>query len=191
MKKQIFHAALIAFFALSVAGQSTEKTVESIRKYYSNVSEKARLAETDDEQGQFGDLVMNELVINKRDHQWRAVGIFKETYKFFYRGGDSEKHMYPDQLTMVKVERHSSNRTYTEEFVYDGSSRLVFYFQTAENDELAPTERRLYFSLSRPIRINEEGKIRDRLTAKDLKTATEVLADSGKIKDLFLRSIKL
>ncbi len=191
MKKQIFIVALLSILAVSAAGQSTDKTVENIRKYYMSVSEKARLAETDDEQGQFGDLVMNELAINKRDHQWRAVGIFRELYKFFYHGGNSEEHMYPDQLAMVKVERRSSNRTYTEEFVYDENGRLVFYFQKAENDQLEPAKRRVYFSISRPIRISEDGKMRDRFTVKDAKTASDVVAEGAKIKDLFLRSIKL
>ena len=191
MKRNVLLVVLILFFGLSAAGQSIDGTLGNIRRYYNDISEKARLAETDDDQGQFGDLVMNELVINKRGHQWRAVGIFKEIYKFFYRGGDSEEHMYPDQLAMVKVERHSSNRRYVEEFVYDHAGRLIFYFQKAENDELVPSERRIYFSTTRPIRINEDMKVRDRLTAKDLRTAADVVAEAAKIKDLFLRSIKL
>ncbi len=165
MKMQIAFVSCFLFTALGVSAQ-TGKTVETIRKYYTTVAEKARLADTDEDQGQYGDLVMNELVINKRGHQWRAVGIFGETYKFFYRGGDSEAHMYPDQLVMVKVERRVSNRNYLEEFVYDKAGRLIFYFQKAENDDQVPAERRVYFSGVKAIRIVEDGKTRDRLAAK-------------------------
>jgi len=191
MKKQLLCVSVVLLACLGVSAQSTERSVEKIRLVYNSVSEKARLAELDDEQGQFGDLVMNELTINKRDHQWRAVGIFRETYKFFYRGGDSEEHMYPDQLVMVKVERHSSNRTYNEEFVFNDTGRLIFYFQKAENDNLVPAERRVYFSQASAIRIIEDGKTRDRLTARDAKAASDAAAEAAKIKDLFLRSIKL
>jgi hypothetical protein len=190
MKMQIAFVSCFLFAALGVSAQ-TGKTVETIRKYYTTVAEKVRLAETDEDQGQYGDLVMNELVINKRGHQWRAVGIFSETYKFFYGGGDSEAHMYPDQLVMVKVERRVSNRNYREEFVYDEAGRLIFYFQTAANDDQVPAERRIYFSGVKPIRVVEDGKIQDRLKAKDLKTSADAAAESARIKDLFARSIKL
>ena len=105
MKKQLFCISIILLVGLGVSAQTTEKAVEKIRNFYKDVSERARLAEVDAEHGQTGEIVMNELSINKRNHQWRAVGIYQQTYKFFYRGGDSEEHMYPDQLVMVKVER--------------------------------------------------------------------------------------
>ena len=78
----LFFALLPPFSSLA---QTIDKTVEKIRAYYNEVSEKAKAAETEDDQGEFGDLIMNELVINKRGHQWRAVGQFRETYKFFYK----------------------------------------------------------------------------------------------------------
>ena len=68
---------------------------------------------------------MNELTINSRNHQWRAVGIHQINYKFFYNGGDSEEHMYPDQLVMVKVERKISNLRSLEEYVYSNTGELL------------------------------------------------------------------
>lgn len=191
MMRHITSIAALLLFGVSVFGQTPDRAVEKIRTYYKDISEKIRLAETDDEQGQLGDLVMNELVINKRDHQWRAVGIYRETYKFFYRGGDTEEHLYPDQLVKVVVSKRVSNRDYTEEYLYSAKGELMFCFQTAQNDDTLPAERRLYFSGVKAIRIIEDTKTRDRLTNKDLKTATDVVAQSSKIKDLFLRSIKL
>ncbi len=177
--------------AVCVTAQTTDKTVEKIRTFYIDIAEKARLCETDDDRGQYGELFMNELVVNKRNHQWRAVGIHNLTYKFFYRGGDTEQHMYPDQLVLVKVERRESNRTYTEEYLYSEAGVLMFYFQKAENDDQTPTERRVYFSGIKAIRIIEDGKPRDKLTAKDATTVKEITTESTKIKEIFVRSIKL
>jgi len=191
MKNQVSFAFLLFILCSGVIAQTAEKTVERIRKQYTETSEKARLAEADDEQGEIGELFVNEIVVNKRNHQWRAVGIFGETYKFFYRALDSEKHLYPDQLVMVKVERRSSSRSYAEEYLYDAAGKLIFYFIRSENDEMSPGERRVYFDQAKPVRIIEDGTTRDRLTAKDLATAREIAAESGKIKDIFGRSTKL
>ncbi len=190
MKKYLIGLILVLFAASMVSAQ-TDKTVEKIRAVYSEISEKARAAEEEDDQGEFGDLVMNELVINKRRHQWRAVGSYFLTYKFFYGGGDSEAHPYPDELVMVKVRKEISSRTYSEEFLYDNKGALIFYFQKAENDPQPAAERRVYFSLGKAIRIVEDDKKRDKLTIKDLATVKQIATDSARIKDIFIKSIKL
>lgn len=191
MRKQVSIFTFVLFLTTGVSAQTTDKTVEKIRAYYNDISEKARLAETDDDHGQFGDLVMNELVINKRNHQWRAVGIYGQSFKFFYKGGDSEEHMYPDQLVLVLNERKTSNRNYREEYLFSESGALMFYFQKAEDDDQVPAERRVYFSGIRAIRIVEDAKTRDRLTARDAITAKEITRQSARIKAIFIKSIKL
>lgn len=192
MKKQIFLIyPVLLLLSLGISAQTVDKTVEKTRTFYNDISEKARLADSDDDRGQFGDLVVNELVINKRHHEWRAVGTYGLEYKFFYRGGDTEERMYPDRLVMVTAVRHVSSREYREEFLYAETGALIFYFQNALNDTDAPSERRVYFSGPKAIRIIEDGKSRDRLTATDLKTAAEIAAQSNKIKEIFIRSIKL
>jgi hypothetical protein len=191
MKKALLFFSILLLFTLVVAGQSTEKSVGSISKRYADIAEKARLCETDDDRGEYGDVVMNELTINTRRHQWRAVGIYGKTFKFFYKGGDSEQHMYPDQLVLVKTERKESSRNYSEEYLFSDTGALMFYFQKAENDDRSPAERRIYFSGIKAIRIIEDGKTRDRLTVEDNKTAKEILGQGQKIKTLFAQSIKL
>lgn len=191
MKKQIFYVSIILLVCVGVSAQTVDKTVEKIRKVYDGISEKARLCENDADQGSYGDLVMNELAVNKSNHQWRAVGIYQLTYKFFYKGGDSEEHMYPDQLVMVKAEKHESNRTYNEEYLFNDAGALIFYFQRAENDNMVPAERRVYFSGIRAVRIVEDGKTHDRLSVKDAATVRDITSASTKIKALFAGSIKL
>lgn len=180
---------LIAILLLANAGFA--QSVEAIQKRYAEIAEKARLCETDNEQGETGELVMNTLAINARNHQWRAVGIYQPTYKFFYRGGDSEKHPYPDQLMFVKTERRESNRIYREEYLYNDVGSLIFFFQTVENDESSPDARRYFFSAAKVIRIVEGEKARNRPTAKDTAAAKEVLSVARALQDLFNRSIKL
>lgn len=189
MKNTLFALILALTAVFAASAQTVDKTVDKINAYYTEVSEKAKAAETEDDQGEFGELVMNELVINKRGHQWRAVGQFRETYKFFYK--TTGESMYPETLVMVAVERKVSDRSYTEEYLYTEKGALVFYLQKAENDTSVPAERRVYFNLGKAIRIVEDEKKRDRLTVANAATVKEILAQSAKIKDLFMRSIKL
>lgn len=191
MKTKLTIIAFLLLLSVGISAQSIDKTVESIRKRYQDIAEKARGCETDEELGQYGELFMNTLTVNSRNHQWRAVGIHQLSYKFFYAGGDSEKHMYPDRLIFVKTERRESNRNYSEEFLYTDAGVLMFHFQKAENDDQVPAERRVYFSGSKAVRVIEDGKVRDRLTAKDVQTVRDVTRSNARIKDLFIRSIQL
>jgi len=189
MKNTLFALFVLLLTVPVISAQTTGKTVEKIRTYYNEVSEKARAAETEDDQGEFGDLIMNELVINKRGHQWRAVGRFRVTYKFFYKTWGET--MYPETLVMVAVERKVSDRSYTEEYLYNEKGALLFYFQKAENDTEVPAERSVYFNLGKAVRIVEGEKKRNRLKAADAATVKEILAQSLKIKRIFIRSIRL
>jgi len=190
MKKQILCIAILLIASAAVSAQ-TGKLVEKIDKVRADISEKARVAETDDDQGEFGPLFVNELTVNSRNHQWRAVGIHRLNFRFFYEGGDSEDHMFPDRLVLVKTERRESNRTYFEQFLYNDAGTLIFYSQKAENDDQTPAERRVYFSGIKAIRIVEDAKTRDKLTVKDAAITKAILAESAKLKDLFSRSIQL
>ena len=191
MEKQIVCVAILMLAGVTISAQTVDKTVGAIKQRYADIAEKARLAEADPERGEYGELVMNELTINTGNHQWRAVGIYGQKYKFFYKGGDSEEHLYPDQLAFVTVERKVSIRTYREEFLYSDAGALMFYRQTAENDDQAPGSRLVYFSGIKAIRIIEDGKSRDILNARDAATVKEIRSQSGKIVDIFNRSIKL
>ena len=191
MKKQLLCVSIILLVCLGAYAQNAEKTVEKIRAVYNEVAEKASLCEAVNDRGEMGDLVMNELAINKRNHRWRAVGINQQTYKFFYKGGDTEEHMYPDQLVLVKVSRRVSDRTYQEEYLFSDAGELLFYFQKAENDKLVPAERRVYFSGVRPVRVVEDGRTRDGLQIKSTGAIKDILAAGLRVKELFQKSIKL
>lgn len=191
---------LLTLFCLGIAAAQTKPAVDktiAIKEYYKEISEKAKAAEavTEDgspsEESQYGNLVMNELVINKLGRQWRAVGTHILRYKFFYQGGETEARMYPDQLVLVKVEKQISDRVYRQEFLYDDKGALGFFAQTAENDDETPAERHVYFAMGKPIRVLDVGKIIRKLSAKDNEMIKEVMADSVKLKAIFNSSIKL
>lgn len=187
--KIIFTLCLLLLFVPVISAQTIDKTVEKIRTYYTGVSEKATAAETDDDQGQYGELFVNELSVNKRNHQWRAVGIYQPTYRFFYK--TMGETMYPESLVMVKTERRVSDRTYREEYLFSETGALLFYFQKAENDDQAPAERRVYFNLGKAVRVVEDGKTRDKLTVADIGIGKDVWNESVKIRTVFMNSIKL
>ena len=191
-KQLITNVILFLLLATGISAQSIDKTVESINKRYAEISAKVKACETDDDQGEYGELFMNTLTVNSRNHQWRAVGIYGQTFKFFYRAvGNDEKRLYPDQLVFVRVERTQSNRKYAEEYLYSDAGVLIFYSQKAENDRDAPADRRVYFSGRKAVRIVEDTKSRDRLTAKDGATVKAIDAASLKIGDTFLRTLRL
>ncbi len=193
MKKQLItNVILLLLLATGISAQSTDKTVESINKRYADTAEKVRLCETDNDQGEYGELFLNTLTVNSRNHQWRAVGIYGQTFKFFYRAVENdEKRLYPDQLVFVKVERAHSNRKYVEEYLYSDAGVLMFYSQKAENDGEVPADRRVYFSGAKAVRIVDDSRSRDRLTAKDGVAVKAINAESLKISDMFVRSLKL
>ena len=189
MKKQIFCIALLFIASVNVFAQ-TERTVDKINKTYNEIAEKARLCETDGDQGEFGGLVMNTLTINSRNHQWRAVGIYGQTLKFFYKGGDTEEHLYPDQLVFVVNERRVSNQRFREEWLFSENGTLMLFTYKVESEE-PPKEARIYFSGGKAIRTIDDKKVTDRLSALDLKYTKERAEQGGRIKALFAGSINL
>jgi hypothetical protein len=194
MKRLSLILLFVALLSISARAQSVEKSVEKIRNFYNEVGKKIEFIEQGGEQGMYGELVCNELTVNKHEHSWPAVGNYKSSYKFFYEfSGDDETkdpNPYPDRLVKIVVHSSMSARSYYQEFLYDKRGSLVFYYLKATEEE-TPKETRVYFNAGKAIRVISEGKTRDKLTAEDLKTAREVLQKSAQVKELFIKSLKL
>lgn len=186
MKSNILLIAILLLTASAGFAQS----VESIDKRYAKIAEMARLCEDDHEIGEFGELVMNTLEINSQSHQWRAVGIYGQIYKFFYKGGDSEARPYPDKLVFVVNERRVSDQRYREEWLFSESGALILFIYNVESDP-NPKQSRIYFSGGKPIKIVDDKKVTTRMSALDLKDTNERAAQGRRIKELFTKSIKL
>ncbi len=192
MKNRIFCFALLLITAIGVSAQATNEIVKKIQTAYIEAAEKAKLVESDDDQGEFGPLFVNELTVNSRNHQWRAVGIHQIKHKFFYRAVENdERRLYPDQLVLVKSERKESSRTYIEEYFFNERGELAYYFRLAENDDQSPERRLVYFSGLKTLRVIDDNKARDQFTAAEQKNIVEIRRTASKIKDLFVKSINL
>lgn len=187
MKKHLIGFLFLLVFTFSIsAQQSVERQVENIRKVYTEISQKIEATEKDDESGRTSELAVNELVINKLNKSWAAVGNYKVVYKFYYQNNGEEP--YPTQLVKVTKTTESAARKYYEEFVYSKSGELIFYFEKSEDDE-APLERRIYFDKLKAIRIIEDKSTRDKLTNTDKSTIRNILKQSEKVEQIFINSL--
>jgi hypothetical protein len=187
MKKHLFSFLLILIFAFSVAAQqNVDKQVEKIRKIYTEISQIIEESDKDKDAEHPSGFAVNELVINKSNLSWAAVGNYRVVYKFYYQNRDEEP--YPTQLVKVTKSTESAARRYYEEFVYDEADQLIFYFERSEDDEV-PLERRIYFEKEKAIRIIEDKATRDKLTNNDRSTVRNCLKQSGKVEQIFINSI--
>lgn len=184
-------AVTLIFSASAAFSQTIRDRVENIRKQYAAVSEKVRLAETDDDAAATGEIVVNELKINARNRQWRAVGIYNSNVKFFYTGGDTAKSLDPDRLVFVKMKGNVSARTVYDELLFSDSGDLIFHVRRMDGDGAKPNETRVYFENGKAFRIIENENVRDRLTAADLKTAAESIERSRHLKAIFTSTLRL
>ncbi len=188
MKKQLLSLLVLLIFSFSVFAQkSIDKQIENIRKTYTEVSQKIESTEKDEESGRTSELAVNELVINKLNKSWSAVGNYRVVFKFYYQNKDEEP--YPTQLLKVTKKSEISARNYYEEYLYDKEGNLIFYFEKSEDGEF-PEERRIYFNKQKPIRIIEDKAKREKLTKADKSTAEKVLKKNQSIKQIFINSIE-
>ena len=174
----------------SIAGvtkeNDTPEKVEQIRKIYNEISSKIEATEKDKESGKTSSLAVNELIVNKLDKSWAAVGNYRVTYRFYYKNRDEEP--YPNQLVKVTKTTESAARKYYEEFVYDETEALIFYFEKSEDDE-TPKEVRIYYDQENCIRIIEDSATRDELSTNDKQYVSKGLVSSEKIEQVFRNSI--
>lgn len=190
MEKRFFSFLFLLICALSIAAQKTqsvEKEIEKIQRFYTEISQKIKVLEEDEEQARTGNLAVNELVINKANRSWAAVGNYRVTYRFFYQNRGEEP--YPTGLVKVTRTAEIAARRYFEEYVYNGAGALMFYFERSEDGEF-PEERRVYFAGGKAIRLSEDKNTRDKLSAKDLETVRRILQNSSRLKDIFLKSVE-
>ncbi len=183
------------FLVGNTAAIAQEKAVAQIKRLYEEIGQKIELSERGSEESAYAGIVCNELVFNRNEHVWPAVGNYQATYKFYYDSAQTEEHHYPDRLRKAVMKSHMSDRSYYEEYLFDEAGALVFYYTKPDEppigDEPQKVEQRIYFAAGRPIRIIKGQKTADRLTAQDVQLARKVLATGRQIKDFFARSLTL
>ncbi len=190
-KKFAFIALISLIAAVSISAQKAteiDAKIENIRALYNETNRTISEIESNDENAKGGRFAVNELVINKLDRSWAAVGNYKVVYRFYYQ--NKEEEPYPTQLVKVTIAVESAARRYFYEFLYDGADQLVFFFERSTESEV-PDELRVYFAKGTPIRIVENGSKRDKFTVNDLIKTNEALQESRRVRDIFVRSIEL
>lgn len=131
--RRLFFLILSISFAFGLAhGQSISRDTQSIEKRYTEVLAQAGRMLTDADFAEKSNLAVNELVVNRYNKSWAAVGNYKVVYRFFYKSFGEEP--YPDHLVFVTKETTSAAREYREEFLFgnDGSLELATWAQPSE-----------------------------------------------------------
>ncbi len=143
---------MLGFGISSGVFSQTNKRIEEIRKIYQEVNKK--VAECD-ENGDASSTFLTEIIVNKNNGAYPAVGIYTSVVKFYYTFGDREKDPYPNRLLKIMVTINRSARTETSEFLFDEKENLIFYFEKNE------IEKRVYLADGKPIQILEGKKAID------------------------------
>lgn len=177
---------LIVFLgtSLQVCAQRDDKRIDEIRRLYEQVN--AQIVESESVAEGTG-VYCNELLVNKGDKSWPAVGIYRIAYKFYYTFGDREKDPYPNRLLKITVTANRSDRQESAEYLFNPTGQLVFYFE--KNDENTPAERRYYFAANRLIRGMQGQRVVDRNSREALEAARAALLESKELADIFVKSL--
>jgi len=180
----LFPAILLGSI-LQVAAQQGDQRIEEIRRLDRQVNEQIALTERVEEGT---GLYCNELVVNKGDKPWPAVGIYRTVLMFYYTFGDREKDPYPNRLLKITVMTNRSARQESAEYLFNPGGQLIFYFEKGEEDPQA--ERRYYFASERLIRLMRGQRIVDNNSRPALRAALAVLKGKKKLVGIFLRSLE-
>lgn len=155
----------------------TDKQIEEIRQIYRETNEKIADSEN-------SDIFLNELVVNKNNASYPAVGIYNSTVKFFYTYGDREKNPYPHRLMKIAVTTNRSAMTENSEFLFNSAGQLIFYFEKKDNEEL-----RVYFSAEKSFRILKGDKPQN-INGKEEIEKTKTILAKKKLVEIFKNSLE-
>lgn len=180
MKPLFSSFVLILLFTAALYPQSDKaKRIKEIREEYTTLKSAIERIEKSDEQAHQSALAVNELVVNKLNKSWPAVGNYSVVYRFYYEQ-TGEQH-YPETLLMVTKKTVSAARTYYQEYLFEETGELMFYFTKSESDG----EHRIYFKDGKLL--DYKGKD-DRLMAAA--TTSGAKAKAREIYEMFRLSIE-
>lgn len=167
---------LFGAFVLSISAQNEAK-IEEIRKIYKETNEK--IAESN-KNGEFSTIYLNELIVNKNNGSYPAVGIFQTVVKFYYTFGDREINPYPNRLLKIEIETKRSANTEKNEFLFNEKEKLIFYFESANE-----TEKRLYFENETAIKCVFGEKSQDLNSEETKSFAKHILSEKKNLFEFF------
>lgn len=174
---------LVAGCVLPVSAQNDNR-IEAIRRLSIQVNEQIDESERVEESN---GVYCNELVVNKGNRSWPAVGIYRTVVKFYYTFGDREKNPYPNRLMKITVTTNRSDRREYAEYLFNPAEQLIFYYE--KDGESAASERRYYFASERLIRRTLGERSVSTKSREAVETVARTLASRNNLKQVFLKSL--
>ena len=176
----LFAAFLLLLVGTAAVFAQTDKTkrIKEIRDYYTKVSNEIERIEKDEEAAFQSELAVNELVVNKLNKSWPAVGNYTVIYRFYYKQM-GEDH-YPSHLVKVTKKTVSAARTYYQEYLFEENGELMFSFAKDSSGE----DLRLYYKDGKFLDYKGSG---DRLLAAA--SSSGAVLKAGELKEMFRLSI--
>ena len=127
----VFFLLLSGMISLETIAQ-TDKQVSLIQKIYQETAEKQADCETN---GETSTTFLSEIIVNKNNGSYPAVGIYQKSIKFFYTFGNREKTPYPKRLLKIVITLKRSSQTEYFEFLFDSQENLIFHFEKSMESE--------------------------------------------------------
>ncbi|HWN11154.1 MAG TPA: hypothetical protein VNO50_18085 [Pyrinomonadaceae bacterium] len=171
--------------ALPISAQPGDKRITAIERLSRQINEQISESERVEEGN---GIYCNELVINKGDKSWPAVGIFRTVIKFYYTFGNREKNPYPDQLLKITVTTHRSDRREYAEYVFNSAAQLIYHYQ--KDGESAESEQRCFFAAGRLLRLTKGKRIVGIRSREAVETATRALDARKSMLEIFVKSLR-
>ena len=167
-----------------IGAQQDDRRIEAIRRLSTQINEQIEESERVEESN---GVYCNELVVNKGNKSWPAVGIYRTVVKFYYTFGDREKNPYPTRLLKITVTTNRSDQHEYAEYIFNPTGRLIFYYE--KDGESAQSERRYYFASERLIRRMTGKRLVDIRSQEAMEAVKEVLTENSKLQRFFLSSL--
>ena len=182
MIRRIITATLALLLFAAAAFTQTDRRLEAINKLRAKIDQDIAASEAEAE---YSNIYLTELVVNKNNGSYPAVGIYRPVAKFYYTYGDREKEPYPNRLLKIVVAVARSDRHEYSEFVFNESEQVVFYLDKKDN-----VERRVYFAAGRAIKFEQDGRILSLRTQSGRAIVALILKEHVKLVAIFRRSLE-
>lgn len=185
LRKQFNNGIFLIFLSgmLFQISAQTDKRIENIKKIYQETN--GKIAESN-ENGEYSSIFLAEIVVNKNNGSYPAIGLFQTIYKFYYTYGDREKNPYPNRLLKIEIEIKRSANVERYEYLFNEKEQLIFYFDSKSETEKA-IEKRIYFQNETAIKALLDEKILK--NAETLKISKTTLTQKKKLASMFQNSL--
>jgi hypothetical protein len=174
----------LAGYVFPVCAQQADSRIERIRRTTTQINDE--VAESERVAEGTG-VYCNELIVNKGDKSWPAVGIYRTVIDFYYTFGDREQDPYPNRLLKITVKTKRSDRNEYAEYIFNSAQQLIFYYE--KEGENTRSERRYYFASERVIRGMEEQRVIRLKDREAVERVSMVLKEKNRLRAMFIGSL--